>query len=233
MDWATWRSPLARWSSPRRRAAGWDWLLVLISSSSLARSISLGPSAGRPTQATSRASQPARLPRTAGRRRSARAMFQMRPRTGGGGPVPQAPPPTASPRHRVAGAVILQGWAEPRRPRRRAIPLPGLTAEAEPGSARLGLRWRFRAWLTSFGPSGLHRRTLFAPGLHRRTLFAPGLCSCGARRRPGTPKPVVRTHNVPCIHENFFWKSEAGFSSINHPLGLSDKPRPRPRMSGS
>jgi hypothetical protein len=151
MDWATWRSPLARWSSPRRRAAGCDRLSAVISSSSLARSISLGPSAGRPTQATSRASQPARLPRTAGRRRSARAMFQMRPRTGGGaGPDPQAPPPTASPRRRVAGAVILQGWAGD--PRRRAIPLPGLTAEAEPGSARLGLGWRFRTWLTSFGP---------------------------------------------------------------------------------
>ena len=98
-------------------------------------------------------------------------MFQMRPRTGGGGgPVPQAPPPTASPRRRVAESVILQGWAGD--PSRRAAPLPGLTAEAEPGSARLGLGWRFRAWLTSFGPSGLHRRT----------LFAPGLCSCGARR---------------------------------------------------
>ena len=109
MAWATWRSPLARCNSPRRRAAGWDCLLVVISSSSLALSIWLGPSAGRPTQATSRAWQPARLPRTAGRRRSARAMFQMRPRTGGGGgPVPQAPPPTASPRRRVAGAVILQ-----------------------------------------------------------------------------------------------------------------------------
>ena len=151
MAWATWRSPLARWSSPRRRAAGWDCLLVVISSSSLALSIWLGPSAGRPTQATSRASQPARLPRTAGRRRSARAMFQMRPRTGGGGgPVPQAPPPTASPRRRVAGSVILQGWAGD--PKRRAAPLPGLTAEAEPGSARLGLGWRFRPWLTSFGP---------------------------------------------------------------------------------
>src|SRR5207342_3526513 len=171
MAWATWRSPLARWSSPRRRAAGWDCLLVVISSSSLALPIWLGPSAGRPTQATSRASQPARLPRTAGRRRSARAMFQMRPRTGGGGgPVPQAPPPTASPRRRVGESVILQGWAGD--PKRRSAPLPGLTAEAEPGSARLGLRWRFRAWLTSFGPSGLHRRT----------LFAPGLCSCGAGR---------------------------------------------------
>lgn len=171
MDWATWRSPLARWSSPRRRAAGCDRLPAVISCSSLALSIWLGPSAGRPTQATSRASQPARLPRTAGRRRSARPMFQMPPRTGGGGgPVPQAPPPTASPRRRVAGAVILQGWAA--NPKRRAAPLPGLTAEAEPRSARLGLGWRFRAWLTSFGPSGLHRRT----------LFAPGLCSCGAGR---------------------------------------------------
>ena len=56
MAWATWRSPLARWNSPRRRAAGWDCLLVVISSSSLALSICLGPSAGRPTQATSRAS---------------------------------------------------------------------------------------------------------------------------------------------------------------------------------
>jgi hypothetical protein len=115
--------------------------------------ICLGPSAGRPTQATSRASQPARLPRTAGRRRSARAMFQMPPRTGGGGPVRQAPPPTASPRRRVAGSVILRGRGRGGDPRRRATPLPGLTAEAEPGSARLGLRWRWRAWLTSFGPS--------------------------------------------------------------------------------
>ena len=46
MAWATWRSPLARWSSPRRRAAGCDCLLVVISSSSLALSICLGPSAG-------------------------------------------------------------------------------------------------------------------------------------------------------------------------------------------
>ena len=107
--------------------------------------------------------------------------FQMPPRTGGGGgPVPQAPPPTASPRRRVGESVIPRGWAGD--PSRRAAPLPGLTAEAEPGSARLGLGWRFRAWLTSFGPSGLHRRT----------LFAPGLCSCGARGRPGAPKPVVR-----------------------------------------
>jgi hypothetical protein len=222
MTWATWRSPLARWSSPRRRAAGWDRLPVVISSSSLALSICLGPSAGRPTQATSRASQPARLSRTAGRRRSARPMFQMRPRTGGGvGPVRQAPPPTASPRRRVAGAVILRGWAGD--PRQRATPLPGLTAEAEPGSARSGLRLRFRAWLTSFGPSGLHRRT----------HFAPGLCSRGARGRPGAPKPVVRTDNVPCIHETIFRKSRAGFSSSSHPLGLSDKPRPRPCMCGS
>ena len=152
MAWATWRSPLARWSSPRRRAAGWD-CLVVISSSSLALSISLGPSAGRSTQATSRVSQPARLPRTAGRRRSARAMFQMRPRTGGGGgPAPQAPPPTALPRRRVARSVILRGWAGD--PRRRATPLPGPTAAAEPGSAGLrvgvavpamaGLLWALR-----------------------------------------------------------------------------------------
>jgi hypothetical protein len=185
MDWATWRSPLARWSSPRRRAAGCDRLPAVISSSSLMLSICLGPSAGRPTQATSRASQPARLPRTAGRRRSARAMSQIRPRIGGGGgPVPQGPPPTASPRRRVAEAVILQGWAG--NPSRRAIPLPRLTAPAEPESARLRLGWRFRARLISSGPSGLRRRT----------LFASGLCNCGPRGRPGAPKPVARTYNV-------------------------------------
>jgi hypothetical protein len=151
MAWATWRSPLARCNSPRRRAAGWDRLPVVISPSSLALSISLGPSAGRSTQATARASQPARLPRTAGRRRSARAMFQARPRTGGGGaPAPPAPPPTALPRHRVAGSVIPRRWAGD--PRRRATPLPGLTAAAEPGSARWGLGWRFRPLLTSLGP---------------------------------------------------------------------------------
>ena len=111
------------------------------------------------------------------------------------------------------------GW----RSKRRAAPLPGLTAEAEPGSARLGLGWRFRAWLTSFGSSGLHRRT----------LFAPGLCSCGASGTAGCSKASGSHYNVPCIHENIFWKVEAGFSNISQRLGLSDKPRPRPCMRGS
>ena len=42
---------------------------------------------------------------------------------------------------------------------------------AEPGSARSGRPWRFWPLVTSFGPSGLHRRALLAPGLcrYRRT----------------------------------------------------------------
>jgi hypothetical protein len=177
MDWPTWRSPRARCSSPRRRAAGRDCLPVLISSSSLARSICLGPSAGRSTQASSRASQPARLPRTAGRGRSARPMFQMPPRTGGGGvPAPQAPPPTALPRRRVARSVILRAWTRTGDPRPRASPLTDRTAAAGPGSAS---GWRFRPWLTSFRPPGLHRRGVFALPLSLR-----------GNGRPCAPKAV-------------------------------------------
>ncbi len=129
---------------------------MLISSSSLARSICLGPSAGRPTQATSRASQPARLPRTAGHRRWARPMFQMPPRSGGDGvPAPQAPPPTALPRRRVVRSRILRG------PTRTCDP-------AMPGRAS-GLGWRFRPWLTSSGtlrpsPKGPLRFAFVAAG---------------------------------------------------------------------
>ena len=143
---------------------------MIISSSSLAPSISLGPSAGRSTQATSRGSQPARSPRTAGRRRSARAMFRMRPRAGGGGgPAPQAPPPTAPPRRRVARSVILRAAA---RPSRRATPLPAPTAAAEPVGARLGSVDPAMSHL--LGPSGLHRRALFAPGLSAAGLLTDG-----------------------------------------------------------
>ena len=224
MAWATWRSPLARWSSPRRRAAGWD-CLVVISSSSLALSISLGPSAGRSTQATSRASQPARLPRTAGRRRSARALFQMRPRTGGGGgPAPQAPPPTALPRRRVARSVILRGWAgDPSREPLLCPVGPRQLSLGAPGSGWGG--GSGHGWpplgppAFTEGPSSL---------LALLAFVAAGLDDGRVLQRP-----VARTHNVPCIHENIFWKSEAGFSSIGHPLGLSDKPRPRPCMCGS
>ena len=129
---------------------------MLISSSSLARSICLGPSAGRPTQATSRASQPARLPRTAGHRRWTRPMFQMPPRSGGDGvPAPQAPPPTALPRRRVVRSRILRG------PTRTCDP-------AMPGRAS-GLGWRFRPWLTSSGtlrpsPKGPLRFAFVAAG---------------------------------------------------------------------
>ncbi len=123
----------------------------------LQRQSNPGPSIGRSTEATSRASQPARLPRTAGRRRSARAMFQLRPRIGGAGvPAPQAPAPTALPHRRVAGSVMLRGWAGDSR--RRGIPLAGQTAAAEPGGAELGRRWQFRTLVASFG---------WGPGFHR------------------------------------------------------------------
>jgi len=44
---------------------------------------------------------------------------------------------------------------------------PSVQPSLEPRSPRLGRPWRFRPLATSFGPSGLHRRALFAPGLCR------------------------------------------------------------------